>query len=60
MDITNFINYFVPHINSGNSADQSLLGYIEYSGDEGLKDFYENPVTKSIGNNEVIKYFVKE
>ena len=25
-----------------------------------LKDFYEKPVTKTIGNNEVIKYFVKE
>lgn len=25
-----------------------------------LKDFYEKPVTKIIGNNEVIKYFVKE
>ena len=25
-----------------------------------LKDFYEKPVTKAIGNNEVIKYFVKE
>lgn len=25
-----------------------------------LKDFYEKPVIKSIGNNEVMKYFVKE
>lgn len=25
-----------------------------------LKDFYENPVIKTIGNNEVMKYFVKE
>lgn len=40
--VTNFINYFVPHINSGNSADQSLLGYIEYSKDEEIVDYYEN------------------
>ena len=40
--VTNFINYFVPHINSGNSADQSLLGYMEYSKDKELADFYEN------------------
>lgn len=40
--VTNFINYFVPHINSGNSADQSLLGYIEYAGDEELAEYYEN------------------
>lgn len=40
--ITNFINYFVPHINSGNSADQSLLGYIEYSKDDELLEYYEN------------------
>lgn len=40
--VTNFINYFVPHINSGNSADQSLLGYIEYSRDEELAEYYEN------------------
>lgn len=40
--IVNFINYFVPHINSGNSADQSLLGYIDYSKDEDLAMFYEN------------------
>lgn len=25
-----------------------------------LKDFYDKPIIKSIGNNEVIKYFVKE
>lgn len=25
-----------------------------------LNDFYENPIRKAIGNNEVIKYFVKE
>lgn len=25
-----------------------------------LGDFYENPVVKTIGNNEVMKYFVKE
>lgn len=40
--VTNFINYFVPHINSGNSADQSFLGYIEYSADEELAEYYEN------------------
>ena len=40
--VNNFINYFVPHINSGNSADQSLLGYIEYSNDEELRKYYEN------------------
>lgn len=40
--ITNFINYFVPHINSGNSADQSFLGYIEYSNDKELAEYYEN------------------
>ena len=40
--ITNFINFFVPHINSGNSADQSLLGYIEYSNDQELVEYYEN------------------
>lgn len=40
--ITNFINYFVPHINSGNSADQSFLGYIEYSSDEELSEYYHN------------------
>lgn len=40
--ITNFINYFVPHINSGNSADQSFLGYVEYSADEELAAYYEN------------------
>ena len=40
--ITNFINYFVPHINSGNSADQSFLGYIKYSSDEELAEYYEN------------------
>lgn len=40
--IMNFTNFFVPHINGGNSADQSLLGYIEYSGDEELASFYEH------------------
>lgn len=40
--IMNFINYFVPHITSGNSADQSLLGYIEYSRDSDLAEFYEH------------------
>jgi hypothetical protein len=40
--IMNFINYFVPHINSGNSADQSLLGYVQYSRDEDLASFYEH------------------
>ena len=40
--VTNFINYFVPHINSGNSADQSFLGYIEYSQDQDLIEYYEN------------------
>lgn len=40
--IVNFINFFVPHINSGNSADQSLLGYIDYSRDEELAAFYEH------------------
>ena len=25
-----------------------------------LKDFYDKPVVKAIGNNEVLKYFVKE
>ena len=40
--IVNFINYFVPHISSGNSADQSLLGYIEYSRDVELAEFYEH------------------
>lgn len=40
--ITNFINYFVPHISSGNSADQSFLSYIEYSGDIELSNYYEN------------------
>lgn len=25
-----------------------------------LKDFYEKPIIKAIGNNEVMKYFVKE
>lgn len=40
--VMNFINYFVPHINSGNSADQSFLGYVEYSGDEELAEYYEN------------------
>lgn len=40
--VNNFINYFVPHIISGNSADQSFLGYIEYSGNQDLAEFYEN------------------
>lgn len=40
--VTNFINYFVPHINSGNSADQSFLGYVDYSKDEDLLEYYEN------------------
>ena len=40
--ITNFINFFVPHISSGNSADQSFLGYIEYSSDGELLNYYEN------------------
>ena len=40
--ITNFINYFVPHINSGNSADQSFLGYVDYAKDEELREYYEN------------------
>jgi hypothetical protein len=40
--VVNFINFFVPHINSGNSADQSFLGYLEYSKDEELQDYYEN------------------
>lgn len=40
--ITNFINYFVPHITSGNSAKQSFLGYIEYSSDKELSEYYEN------------------
>lgn len=41
-NVVNFINYFVPHINSGNSADQSLLGYIDYSQDPDLAEFYEH------------------
>lgn len=41
-NVVNFINFFVPHINSGNSADQSLLGYIEYSRNEDLAMFYEH------------------
>ena len=32
----------MPHISSGNSADQSLLGYIEYSRDVELAEFYEH------------------
>lgn len=40
--VTNFINYFVPHISSGNSADQSFLGYIEYASDDELSNYYEN------------------
>lgn len=32
----------------------------ELSRNFSLDDFYENPVVKSIGNNEVRKYFVKE
>lgn len=39
--VTNFLNYFIPHINSGNSADQSLLAYISYSGLEPLEEFYQ-------------------
>lgn len=40
--VVNFINFFIPHINSGNSADQSLLAYIQYSRDEELAEFYEH------------------
>jgi len=40
-NIMNFINFFVPHINSGNSADQSLLEYVAYSKDADLAEFYE-------------------
>ena len=40
--VMNFINFFVPHINSGHSADQSLLGYIEYSLDAELSEYWEN------------------
>lgn len=40
--ITNFIDYFVPHINAGNSADQSFLEYIEYSRDVELASYFEN------------------
>ena len=40
--IMNFINYFVPHITSGNSADQSFLSYAEHSQNEELIEFYEN------------------
>lgn len=40
--VMNFINFFVPHINSGHSANQSLLGYIEYSLDTELSEYYEN------------------
>ena len=41
-NVVNFINFFVPHVSSGHSADQSLLGYIEYSKDEDLALFYEH------------------
>lgn len=40
--VVNFINFFIPHINSGNSADQSLLAYIQYSRDDELAEFYEH------------------
>lgn len=40
--IMNFINYFVPHITSGNSADQSFLSYAEHAQSEELIEFYEN------------------
>ena len=40
--VVNFINFFIPHINSGNSADQSLLAYIQYSRDDELAAFYEH------------------
>lgn len=39
--VVNFINYFIPHITSGNSADQSLIQYIDYAVDEELNEFYE-------------------
>lgn len=44
--INNFINFFVPHITSGNSADQSFLEYMTYSNDEGLKEWFENQENK--------------
>lgn len=39
--VVNFINYFIPHITSGNSADQSLIHYIDYAVDEELNEFYQ-------------------
>lgn len=45
--INNFINFFVPYISGGNSAEQSLLAYIGYSNDVELKEWYENRNNKS-------------
>lgn len=54
--INNFINFFIPHINSGNSAEQSLLSYIEYSKDIDLADYYYNKDNP----NFVLKPHVKQ
>lgn len=40
--VMNFINFFVPHITSGHSAEQSFLEYIQYAKDEDLKVYFEN------------------
>jgi hypothetical protein len=37
----NFINFFTPHLISGDSADQALLGYIEYTEDPDISEFYQ-------------------
>lgn len=39
--VVNFINYFIPHITSGNSAEQSLIQYIDYAADEELNEYYQ-------------------
>lgn len=39
--VVNFINYFIPHITSGNSAEQSLIQYIDYAVDEELNEYYQ-------------------
>lgn len=40
--IVSFINFFVPQINSGVSADQALARFIETNADEDLAEYYKN------------------
>lgn len=41
-NVTNFINFFVPHLVSGNGAEQSMLEYITKTENEELAEYFDN------------------